>query len=177
MYFDILISLIRGFFYSIKIILHGGKTGKLLRVGRNCRINIRKGSQIYLDDYVILGDGVKLSVLNGGKIRIGSNSRIGDYSQLVSHNEITIDSGCNVGPHVYMFDHDHKYDTNGVKRNEYIIGTIQIGQNSWIGVNTVILRNTTIGQNCVIGAGSLVKGIIEDSTRYIQTRVENKKRV
>lgn len=33
---------------------------------------------------------------------------------------------------------------------------IKIGNNVWIGGNTVILPNVTIGDNCVIGAGSVV---------------------
>ena len=177
MYIEALLAFVRGIIISIKIMLNGGKVGKRLRIGKNCRIRIRKGSYINIGNNVVIGDGVKLSTLNGGVLNVGSNTSIGDYSQIVCHNKINIDDGCNIAPHVYMYDHDHKYNVDGVKSKEYIVGNILIGRNSWIGVNTVILRDTVIGQNCVIGAGSVIKSRIEDSVRYIQKRIENKKRL
>jgi acetyltransferase-like isoleucine patch superfamily enzyme len=35
-------------------------------------------------------------------------------------------------------------------------GDVVIGNNVYLGVNSVILRNVTIGSNSVIGAGSIV---------------------
>lgn len=37
-----------------------------------------------------------------------------------------------------------------------VFGPILIGNNVFIGINTVILPNVTIGDDCVIGAGSIV---------------------
>jgi acetyltransferase-like isoleucine patch superfamily enzyme len=36
------------------------------------------------------------------------------------------------------------------------IGKVKIGNNVFIGVNSVVLRNVSIGDNSIIGAGSLV---------------------
>jgi acetyltransferase-like isoleucine patch superfamily enzyme len=36
--------------------------------------------------------------------------------------------------------------------------SIKIGDNVWIGLNSIILKNTTIGNNSVVSAGSVVKG-------------------
>ena len=35
-------------------------------------------------------------------------------------------------------------------------GIIKIGNNVFIGVNSIVLRNVTIGDNCIIGVGSVV---------------------
>lgn len=35
-------------------------------------------------------------------------------------------------------------------------GRIIIGNNVFVGVNSIILRNSSIGDNCIIGAGSVV---------------------
>ena len=43
-------------------------------------------------------------------------------------------------------------------------GKISIGNNCFIGYNTVILKNTEIGDNCIIGARSVVKGNIPSGT-------------
>lgn len=37
-------------------------------------------------------------------------------------------------------------------------GKVTIGDNCFIGMNTVILKGTTIGNNTIIGAGSVVTG-------------------
>jgi len=45
-----------------------------------------------------------------------------------------------------------------------LIGRIIVGNNVFIGINSIILPNVTIGDNCIIGAGSVVsKSIPRDS--------------
>lgn len=39
-----------------------------------------------------------------------------------------------------------------------VCGRIKIGNNVFIGSNSIILLNTTIGNNCIVGAGSVVRG-------------------
>lgn len=45
-----------------------------------------------------------------------------------------------------------------------LYGKIKIGDNTFIGMNCLILPNTTIGKNCVVGAGSVVRGDIPDNS-------------
>ena len=40
----------------------------------------------------------------------------------------------------------------------------KIGNNVFIGINSIILMGTTIGNNCIIGAGSVVRGNIPSGT-------------
>lgn len=47
---------------------------------------------------------------------------------------------------------------------EYLVGPIQVGNNVFIGSNTVILPNIKIGNNVVIGAGSVVTKDIKDNS-------------
>lgn len=63
------------------------------------------------------------------------------------------------GPNVCVFDHNHKFDMEGVKP-EYSSGAIHIGKKCWIGSGAIILKGTTIGDGCVIGAGTVVSGNI-----------------
>lgn len=37
-------------------------------------------------------------------------------------------------------------------------GKVVIGDNCFIGMNSIILKNTVIGNNCIIGAGSVLTG-------------------
>ena len=45
-----------------------------------------------------------------------------------------------------------------------VLGTISVGNRTFIGFNAIILPNTTIGANCVIGAGAVVRGEIPDNS-------------
>jgi acetyltransferase-like isoleucine patch superfamily enzyme len=45
-----------------------------------------------------------------------------------------------------------------------VFGEIKVGDNTFIGSNSLILPGTRIGTNCVIGAGSVVRGIIPDDS-------------
>ena len=45
-----------------------------------------------------------------------------------------------------------------------VFGEIKIGDNTFVGSNSLILPGTRIGSNCVIGAGSVVRGIIPDDS-------------
>lgn len=40
---------------------------------------------------------------------------------------------------------------------------IVIGENTFVGMNCIILKGTTIGKNCIIGAGSVVHGSYPDN--------------
>jgi acetyltransferase-like isoleucine patch superfamily enzyme len=45
-----------------------------------------------------------------------------------------------------------------------VFGAIKVGDNTFIGSNSLILPGTRIGCNCVIGAGSVVRGVIPDNS-------------
>lgn len=100
---------------------------------------------------------------------IGSNVKINYNCIFVCHNLIEIGEGTEFSPSVYVYDHDHDYRV-GLKNNKFKSAPIVIGQNCWIGANTVILRGTTIGNNCVVGAGCILNGTHEDNSLIIQKR-------
>ena len=75
-------------------------------------------------------------------------------------NNVQITSGCKILTHGFDW-----YVLNGVYGD--ILGSageVNIGNNVFIGVNTVILKGTTIGNNVIIGAGSVVTHDIQDNT-------------
>ena len=74
---------------------------------------------------------------------------------------------------------DHVTITNGVQfithdggvwvfREKYsdidLFGAIKIGNNVFIGLNSIILPNTTISDNCIVAAGSVVKGYFDKNS-------------
>jgi len=63
-----------------------------------------------------------------------------------------------IAQNVVIRSDDHKYnDKFQAIRNQGRIGKdIRIGQNCWIGCNSVILKGVNLESNCVVGAGSVV---------------------
>ena len=86
-------------------------------------------------------------------------------------SSVTIGKGTMFGPNVLVYDHDHNYKSaNGISDNKFKVGNVKIGNNVWIGANTIILKDTEIGDNCVVGAGSVIKGKYPDNSLIVQKR-------
>jgi acetyltransferase-like isoleucine patch superfamily enzyme len=67
---------------------------------------------------------------------------------------------------VYFLTHDYSYTTALIAIDEKpetdigIFRDIKIGDNVFIGMNSIILPGTTIGDHVLVGAGSVVRGKI-----------------
>ena len=68
-------------------------------------------------------------------------------------NEIILGNNVRIGPNVGIISSNHVFDDY----DKFIKGPpIVIGNNCWIGMNSVILPGVTIGDHVIIGAGSVV---------------------
>lgn len=78
---------------------------------------------------------------------------------------ISIGSYCKITQGVVILAHDYSISVARRVFGEFIGGTrpTQIGDNCFLGINTIILPGSKIGNNCVVGAGSVVKGIYPDN--------------
>lgn len=76
---------------------------------------------------------------------------IGNYIQ--ANNGIVFGNNVELAPGVKIISSNH--DTSNFK-NHILAKPIIIGNNVWIGANSVILPSVNIGDNVVIGAGSIV---------------------
>lgn len=99
----------------------------------------------------------------------GSNTYIGDnfYANfdciILDVAAVVIGDNCMFGPRVCLFTPGHPIDAE--VRNSYVEygKEIHIGDNVWIGGNTVINPGVTVGNNVVIGSGSVVTKDIPDN--------------
>jgi acetyltransferase-like isoleucine patch superfamily enzyme len=81
-------------------------------------------------------------------IELGDNVVIAKKTKLITHEgAVTVFHREN--PHLDLF------------------GRITIGNNTFIGMNCIILPKTKIGNNCIIGAGAVVRGNIPDNSVVI----------
>lgn len=90
-----------------------------------------------------------------------------DYSKIIIGDKCVISKGVTLLTHdlsVQRIFFVLNYEKNHLCGN---LGEIIIGDNSFIGLNAILLPNTKIGKNCIIGAGSVVKGNIPDNSIVI----------
>ena len=72
------------------------------------------------------------------------------------------------GSGVCIFDSDHAFDRLDIPFSEqgYKRTAVSLGENVWIGANTVITRGTQICRNVVVGANFLTKGTLDEAHVY-----------
>jgi len=160
-------------FSVIKIVRWKTFKFKLIeRFSPNTTINIWKDGQLSFGKMVRAHTGSNFSVVTNGDLNVGDFTSFGYGCILVCRQKITIGEGCEFGPNVLIYDHDHDFKVEGgLKAKKFKTGDIEIGKNVWIGANTVILRNTKIGDNSVIGAGSIINGEYPANSLVVQKRI------
>lgn len=124
-------------------------TGSYVRILKNSRIKLNKG--VYLRDHCKIESA-------SGNIEIGENTFFNSNCHIVSYKKIKIGKDCLFGPNVCIYDHDHRYNQKGIpiRKQDFYIEQVTIGNNVWVGANVVITRGVKIGDNVVIGANSVV---------------------
>lgn len=97
--------------------------------------------------------------------RIGVNNKIALRSIGTEPYLITIGDHCSISPGVTLLTHD---GSSWVFTQEMPamqkFGKIEIKDNCYIGVNSIILPNVTIGPNAVVGAGAVVTRDVPPNT-------------
>lgn len=92
----------------------------------------------------------------GNHIEVGKNFFANYNCTILDVAKVVIGDNCLLAPNVAIYTAGHPVHPE--TRNtmyEYGIG-VTIGDNVWIGGNSVICPGVHIGDNCVIGAGSVV---------------------
>lgn len=152
-------SRIKNIFYRYRMIrcyfiIRGVKiTG---RIRGTAKVYLTRAWNITISDNVYLGRHITLKSL-GGKIIIGQNSLINDFSYLNSASLIQIGDDVLIAPYCHITDRNHGTRRDELIRNQKGTSTpIKIGNDVWIGSGVKILEGVTIGDGCIIGANSVV---------------------
>ena len=99
----------------------------------------------------------------GSNIEVGENFFANYNLTILDVAKVVIGSNVQIAPNVSIYTAGHPVDPEARNSGyEYGIG-ITIGDNVWIGGNTVINPGVHIGSNVVIGSGSVVTKDIPDN--------------
>lgn len=163
----------------LSLAFQGCSVGQDFHSSGAVRIKARAAGSVVIGDHVRLLSGwrsnrvglsgpVILHTWEGGKIEIGDHS--GASSVVISSRSgVKIGKHCNIGGNVRIYDHDfHALDAE-VRRgprgcDDCATRPIIIGDDVFIGAQSIILKGVTIGDRAIIGAGSVVtKDVPADS--------------
>ena len=98
----------------------------------------------------------------GFHIEVGKNFFANYNCTIIDVAKVKIGDNCQMAPNVSLFTAGHPIYPD-TRNSAYEYGKeITIGDNVWIGGNTVVCPGVTIGSNTVIGAGSVVTKDIPD---------------
>lgn len=126
----------------------------ILQIGNNCTFNNKSK-----ENSVGINRRCCLTATSDAKLIIGSFSGFSGVA-IYAANSIVIGNYCNFGGNVSIWDTDFHpidfearrvHDTSQIKTSP-----IYIGNDVFVGANTIILKGVSIGDKAVIGAGSVV---------------------
>ncbi len=126
--------------------------------------------------------GYYTAIQNSNFVSIGENSQISDYTVLLGANGITIGKNCRISTNCMLSSITHKINSENRIIDDVIEIDqsklrIEIGDNVWIGANSVILPGTSIGDNSIIGAGSVASGEIPSNEIWMGVPAVFKKHI
>ena len=101
---------------------------------------------------------------NKANLKIGNGCAIGHFNEIYATKSIIIEDNVLTADRVYISDNLHGYeeiDKPILKQPIKQIGTVRIGEGSWLGVGVCVL-GANIGKHCIIGSNAVVTHDIPD---------------
>ncbi|MCX6266795.1 MAG: acyltransferase [Bacteroidetes bacterium] len=111
------------------------------------------GSSIYDTSFVI------------GEVSVGLNTWIGPFTILDGSGGLTIGNNCSISAGVQIYSHDsvNWATSGGIEAYKYAPTTI--GNNCYIGPNSIISKGVSLGNGCIVGANSFVNNSFEENSK------------
>ena len=153
--------------------------GYLVKLAEYCRGLIRLQSVARLGRFVT----IKGAYVVGTKVHVESFASIDAVDLSLEDNlfcgkgalvcfkseKSRIGKNVLIAPSAKLYDHNHTYNANANNvLGGFEIRPVIVGNNVWIGANTIVLPGVTIGDNVIIGAGAIVTKSIPSNSRLIQ---------
>ena len=108
-----------------------------------------------------LGFGEGTSVYDSchifGDVKVGSNTWVGPFTVLDGSGSLKIGNNCSISAGVQIYSHDSVSWAISGGKEKYEYASTHIGNNCYIGPNTIIAKGVILQDNTIVGANSFVK--------------------
>ncbi len=106
----------------------------------------------------VVGKHTRISAGGTGKVAIGENVLIDDFTFIMAHEKILIGKNTKIAAFCFITDFNHNFHNKikSIREQGYKTKPVIIGRNVWIGTHAIILPGVVIGDGSVVGAGSVV---------------------
>ena len=130
-----------------------------------------------LGDYVVdrwakaqaLGFGDGTSIYDTahvfGEVSVGRNTWIWPFTVLDGSGGLRVGNNCTISTGAQIYSHDTVAWATSGGTTPYEYAATRIGDNCYVGPNTVVAKGVTIGDGAVIGANSLVLSDVAPGAR------------
>jgi acetyltransferase-like isoleucine patch superfamily enzyme len=132
-------------------------------------------------NYLKFGEGSSIydSAYVYGNVSVGKNTWIGPFVILDGSNDLFIGDNCDISAGVQIYTHDtiKKHINKSIQcsnspENDIGRNSVYIGDNVYVGPNTVISKGIKIENNVIIGANSFVNKNIPANFKAIGSPVK-----
>lgn len=135
--------------------------GSKIEIGRGTIINNNSVSNLFG-----IWQRTIFYAVNSSKIIIGQSCGISGVS-FCAMESITVGDRVQIGANVKIMDNDlHSLDASERAKDERANirkSPVFIGDDCFIGAQSIILKGTRLGKGCIVGAGSVVHGIFPNN--------------
>ena len=119
------------------------------------KVELFPNSRLSIGSFMMTSGPQYIKCLEGSNLNIGHDVFFNHNDSITCSKEIDIGNNCMIANNVVIVDHDHKLSNKGVI-DGLSSAAVKIGNDVWIGANSVILKGVTIGNGAVIAAGAVV---------------------
>lgn len=120
-------------------------------------VSVVGAGKIFIGKNTIIYDFVVFEVHKRGVVRIGNDCTVHPQCVFITNNKITIGDNCRIACGCKFVSGNHRVAKNKLIRNQKVkVGTVEVGNDCWFGVDVKVLSNVKIGDGAVLGAGAVV---------------------
>lgn len=150
--------------YDLPFIVLSNHFGKNSHIGLGYSLLFSSKAGVSIGDGVSVGPNAAIQTVSSINnkspvLEIGNNSMIGKDFFCSSAEKIIIGKNCLFSWRVTILDHDHVCNLSSKPISDQGVTKgvpVYIGDNTFIGINTVVLKGVSLGKHCVVGANSVV---------------------
>jgi len=105
---------------------------------------------------------VETGSLLSPKIKVGHNCLIGENCQIRSN--VTLGDDVLLAQNVALVSFKHNFERPDIpiRLQGETFGTIEIGNDVWVGINAIVLTNVKVGDHAIVAAGAVVTKDVPD---------------